>query len=360
MWNNFDTFTFYNGLQNLPINKMKKIILFDLDNTIIKTKSKKTFPINSADWIFWSPTVKTIINDIGDKTIVGIISNQKGLGTKEKLIEWQQKITNIIKEIKIHFVFASLQDNKYRKPMQGSWNYIKENYLKNYNSTNKIIFVGDAGGREGDFNDTDLKFALNCNFKFKTPEQFFSGEKPKDLSISYPELNYYTPTEYENILEKIINKIESNNKILIIMMGYPGSGKSFIRNKILQLYPKFKYTNKDDWENKITSLNLIKKHNSSYDFIIDDNTNVKEESRKNIFDIYKSHYKIGIYFDYEIDVSMHLNYLRMFWYGKDLVKKVAYYTLRKAWKNPDKESFDLFINIDKILPDFKLETKYYF
>ena len=51
--------------------------------------------------------------------------------------------------------------------MIGSWIYIKK-YLKGLDiCSDEIIYVGDACGREKDHNDTDIKFALNCNFKFR-------------------------------------------------------------------------------------------------------------------------------------------------------------------------------------------------
>lgn len=50
------------------------------------------------------------------------------------------------------------------------------------------FYCGDAAGRPKtatrpkDFNDTDLKFALNVGLPFLTPEQFFLGEKDDSIT----------------------------------------------------------------------------------------------------------------------------------------------------------------------------------
>ena len=49
---------------------------------------------------------------------------------------------------------------------------------------NECIYVGDATGRKNskkypknDFSNSDYKFAINCQFKFFTPKEFFLNEK---------------------------------------------------------------------------------------------------------------------------------------------------------------------------------------
>ncbi len=362
-WINSSNYAFFENISTMSsanLNKYKNIVIFDLDGTLIKTKSGKTFPTNKNDWIFNYDNVVSVMNNL-ENTIIGIISNQKGLKSDGQIKDWQEKINDICNSINFHFVFASFKDDRYRKPMISSWDFIKEKF-KNLNIPNSnITYVGDAAGREGDHNDTDLKFSLNCGFKFKTPEKFFGSKIPKQaITITYPELTYYTKTELNNIIKKITNKFKENEKVLVVMIGFPGCGKSYLRKLFINEFNNFKYYNKDDIKNKVISNNLISKHNTNIDFIIDDNTNTNLKSRNELYKIYETHYKIGIYFNYEIELAMHLNYIRMYWYGAELVKKVAYYTLNKKFDVPDNKEFDLLIQLDKIIPDFETSMKYYF
>ena len=61
-WINNNNFSFYDNVSTLKLSTFKNVVIFDLDNTIIKTKSGKTFPINSNDWIFNYSNVPDIIN----------------------------------------------------------------------------------------------------------------------------------------------------------------------------------------------------------------------------------------------------------------------------------------------------------
>ena len=55
------------GLDNNIVNQsFKNIYFFDLDDTIIKTKSGKTFAISSTDWEFLDKNVITKINKLYD------------------------------------------------------------------------------------------------------------------------------------------------------------------------------------------------------------------------------------------------------------------------------------------------------
>ena len=95
---------------------------------------------------------------------------------------------------------AAIEDDEYRKPRTGMWDYLVTHLSPSQPvNAQSSIYVGDAAGRPAkaqrkkDFNDNDLKFALNVGCEFQTPEQFFLGEKdswpkivfnPKDLPTS--------------------------------------------------------------------------------------------------------------------------------------------------------------------------------
>jgi bifunctional polynucleotide phosphatase/kinase len=229
---------------------------------------------------------------------------------------------------------------------------------------NKIYYIGDASGRKNDFSDTDIKYAVNCKYKFKTPEVFFGiKDSDKSGSITYPVINYFDEVEQNNLFEELEKTIIKHKKVLIITIGLPASGKSFIRKELIKRFPQFTYTNNDDIKNKVQSRMLLKKISNEYDFIIDDNTNLIESEREKKLKEFKLYYKIGIWFDYDLDTCFHLNLLRMYWFGEKLLPKLVYYTLRKKFNSEEVDKgFDKFIKITRVFREMNLDNKikYYF
>ena len=176
-WNIQPNYIYGSNSDIVTNNNVKSIYLFDLDYTLIKTKSGKKFPVSKTDWELLFDNIPNKISNLKD-CVIGIISNQKGLKSDIQIRDWIDKIVDISKLIRIDLVFASIKDDRFRKPLPGSWEFIKSNLTNidwdKLNNLNKIYYIGDAFGREKDFSDTDIKYALNCRFKFKTPEIFFS------------------------------------------------------------------------------------------------------------------------------------------------------------------------------------------
>ena len=81
---------------------MNKVACFDIDGTLINTKSGKTFPINGNDWVWLYDNIKTKIQELyKNKYCIIFVSNQAILKTDEKLIEWQTKLNKMIQELDI-------------------------------------------------------------------------------------------------------------------------------------------------------------------------------------------------------------------------------------------------------------------
>jgi len=366
-WNINEDFIFgFSETTNL--NNIKKIYIFDLDNTIIKTKSNKKFPIDNNDWTWFNNDIPTKINSL-ENTINGIITNQRGLKSDILINNWIDKINNIIKKININFIFASIKHDKYSKPLTASWDFIINKLLFSINinkliDSNKIYYIGDAAGRYSDFSDTDIKYALNNKFRFKTPEQFLKiNKKSINVDLNYPNFKYFTIKEQNNIFNNLFEIISSQKKVFIMLIGFPASGKSFLRNEIINKFPKFKYINNDDSKNNLDNKNLISKNYYDHSYIIDDNTNMNSYKRYYKLNTFKFYYKIGIFFDYDINLAFHLNYVRMFWYSNELIPKVTFYTLKKYFNNNDiDKNFNTFITIDKVFHQLNYDDKmkYYY
>ena len=98
------------------------------------------------------------------------------------------------------------------------------------------LYIGDALGRKNDWSDCDLKFAQNCGLKHMSPEDFFGNTTPNSKvedkygDIKYGDINFVDNNVkiYNVITEKENDTKEEykGNQELIIMVGYPASGKS--------------------------------------------------------------------------------------------------------------------------------------
>ena len=110
-----------------------KLAMFDLDGTLIHTKSGKKFPMDQDDYkLGYGPykshyhesDILKELQDVFDKlTELGyttiIISNQKGLlRSKQNIDEWKDKIEDIQFELDIPLlVCEAMKDDKYRKQL---------------------------------------------------------------------------------------------------------------------------------------------------------------------------------------------------------------------------------------------------
>ena len=171
----------------------KKLLSFDLDDTIISFEKKKSGKSKSPQkesedsyiFSFGLNKIKEKLDDYQKKDyIFAIFSNQNGITVghiKEK--DFKNKIDKIFNnELKYPFVIICAKEKDYyRKPSPGMLDLFKRHFNENMElDLNECIYVGDAAGRKksktykrNDFSDSDHKFAINCKFNFYTPEEFF-------------------------------------------------------------------------------------------------------------------------------------------------------------------------------------------
>jgi len=357
-----------NNINNIKNNE--KIFMFDLDNTLITTISGKVFPVNENDWKFLNDSIEDKINLLSkNNNTIGIITNQMGLKNDFLIKKWITKMNNILKKINVNFVFVSLKNDGYRKPLLKSLDILADNgiILDNYSSK---YYIGDACGRPADHTDTDLKFALNAKLRFRTPEKFFKikTDDKQEVFTTYPELDYYTVEKFVKIVNNIIKLVKSNEKVLIMMIGFPACGKSYLRNLLLEKinnqnnFDYLYYFNNDDIKDSVVNPNLCKNFNDcqNKNKLVNDNTNLSIKSRNMVLDKFSDYFTIGIFFDYNMETSQYLNYYRMYYHDKPLINKMIYNKLKKDFVKPNKNDFDRYFIIDKIFPSFKSKIKYLF
>lgn len=253
------------------------IYAFDLDGTLIKTKSGKAFPTDANDWEHWHVNVPLKLAEIlsssssSDGSSAGssdspgksannailIITNQKGVSSgKTKIEDIAMKVGKFvdslltslkaiddasIKDLKDRVaLYVATDDDKMRKPFTGIWNLLTTS-LKGESRIK--YYCGDACGRKGDHSSSDRYFAENCGIPFFTPEEIFLGlQKPGIETLGeYPALTFmnkseYSALSYKETFDKLMHKLlnEFSSRTVCVMVGSPGSGKSSLARALVK------------------------------------------------------------------------------------------------------------------------------
>lgn len=206
--------------------------IFDMDGTLVKTKSGNKFPRDLDDFKVY------VIPETNDPVNILIYTNQK------KCPEWMpekiKRIISIVQEKCPNAIIRSAvaRDDHERKPIPFAIGKVCP-----VTEFPCVVMVGDAAGRRGDFSDTDLKFAINIKkYYSRNNVYFFIPEAvPKnDLNDTSMIRKYYkeyimssgTGITYPELIwdpqgQDRLNHFVRNKKI-ILLCGQQGSGKSTI------------------------------------------------------------------------------------------------------------------------------------
>lgn len=280
------------------VTSSSKIAGYDIDWTIITTKSGRVFPKDCDDWQIAFNEVPGKVKDMhkmGFKIV--FFTNQAGVSKgKLKINDLKRKIQSIVAKLNVPIqVFISTGKGKYRKPVTGSWNILTQQ--KNDGiaiDMEQSFFCGDAAGRpekklpnkrKKDHSSADRLFALNIGLKFYTPEEHFQNKSAEDWVR--PEFNPQTVKALPLVIPDnalIVNKTLE----VVVMVGCPASGKSYFAKKHFESNG-YAYINRDTlgtWQKCVAALeNAVKSGKSA----VVDNTNPDRESRKRYIDASRKH-----------------------------------------------------------------------
>jgi bifunctional polynucleotide phosphatase/kinase len=347
-----------------------KLACFDIDYTIIKTKSGKKFPISKDDWVLLYDNIPQILKEYSDQGYqLVFFTNQMGISKgKSNVKDLIYKFNKVRQKLglKIDVLMTAFDDN-FRKPMTGMWDFYCE-----YNkiTTDKDLlensfYCGDAAGRlyptttkkvKKDFNSSDKFFAHNIGIKFKLPEEAFKQTIPK-----YSTMTPYADLDLKHYLTRQVAELEiieydfDDVKEMVILVGKPASGKStFART----YYPSYKWINMDSMGTKARCIKNAKKFALDCNVIID-NTNASKANRLKYIHIAENmNMQVKIYiFDYPLKLCKHLNNVRV-QSSRGTSKKipdVAYHVFNKYYEEPKSISSQVDIEIIKLefVPEFK-------
>ncbi|CZT20336.1 related to bifunctional polynucleotide phosphatase/kinase [Ramularia collo-cygni] len=230
------------GATTIPRPKPTKIAAFDLDDTIIKTKSAKKFSLGPDDWQWWHACVPAKLKQLHeDGYAVVFVSNQNAIsltpdsktgGDMKAYMNFKAKVTAVFKNLDLPItLYAATEKDLNRKPRTGMWDQV----LKDYGLEvlrDSSFFVGDAAGRTGDksanvrkdHSCSDRDFAANVGIAFHTPEEFFLDEEVKPFTRPFCPSAYLAGIEESQTDPVVFRK--ANELDVVLLCGSPGAGKS--------------------------------------------------------------------------------------------------------------------------------------
>ncbi|KAL9894483.1 polynucleotide kinase 3'-phosphatase [Glossina fuscipes fuscipes] len=277
-----------------------KIAAYDVDGTIIKTKSGLVFPKSSDDWMLnYDDEPKKLKQFFNNGFKICFFTNQGGIAKgKVNISEFKAKMQSIVRKLDVPVqIFVATGEGYYRKPLPGMWEYLQKEANEGVGIDKaQSFFVGDAAGRpevakgvhkrRKDHSLADRLFAKNVNMTFYTPEEHFLGSKQEHWLR--PE---FEPTKYDencSLFSPPNTKLPITPCEMIIMFGLPGSGKSyFCENHLIPM--GYIIANADTLRGTKACFEACERALRNAKSCVVDNTNIDAESRKKFIELAKNY-----------------------------------------------------------------------
>ncbi|XP_022698760.1 uncharacterized protein F21D5.5-like isoform X1 [Varroa jacobsoni] len=364
-----------------PLKRIRstKCACFDMDGTLITTKSGKQFPEDMRDWrLLYPESILTKIKKLNDEGYrLVIFSNQGGLATgKESKTNLQRKFMQIMKKIDVAMtMYLTYGRGIYRKPCDGLWSLLESD--NGPLDKRASFYVGDAAGRPKDWqpkarkdhSKVDRLFALNYGVPFFTPEEFFL--KHPVVKFDMPEFDpksLFNNRVYGTVIEPAsdkgtefvsIHNMAADHSEVVLFVGYPASGKSTLAKRLVE-EESYVHICQDMLGSLDRCVKAVREALKNKRKVIVDNTNVGKEQRKRYVDLAK---EAGVpcrcfWFNCSINQVRHNNKFRLLT-GTDAqhkdVNDITLFSLRKKFEEPEaNEGFNQIV-VMKMVPHFKVQ-----
>ena len=300
------------------INKAQlkaKIAAFDYDHTLVCPKDGKTMPSDVEDWMWMYPNIPEQLKRYNDEGFSVVIFTNQSKSWKVIQIQY------VAHTLKIPLFIVVASDKCDYKP-----NPILYDVLVGSAQVDKeqSFFVGDALGGKGDWADSDKVFAQNIGFKCISPQAMFATKEVVETPVSVPALNL------------------SDSKQVVIMVGYPGSGKSTVAKNICA-NTSFVLIQGDVYKTSPKMLKVASEQVKDGKSVVFDATNSSLKKRSEYIEFAKKHNMkvVCVHMTTSLEVSYKRNKERD---PEQQVPKIAYSVYTKHFVIPSvEEGFELIV-----------------
>ena len=292
-----------------------KIAAFDYDHTLVCPKDGKTMPSDVEDWMWMYPSIPEQLKRYNDEGFSVVIFTNQSKSWKVIQIQY------VAHTLKIPLFIVVASDKCDYKP-----NPILYDVLVGSAQVDKeqSFFVGDALGGKGDWADSDKVFAQNIGFKCISPQAMFATKEVVETPVSVPALNL------------------SDSKQVVIMVGYPGSGKSTVAKNICA-NTSFVLIQGDVYKTSPKMLKAASEQVKDGKSVVFDATNSSSKKRSEYIEFAKKHNMkvVCVHMTTSLEVSYKRNKERD---PEQQVPKIAYSVYTKHFVNPSvEEGFELIV-----------------
>lgn len=351
-----------------------RIAGFDMDWTVIRTKSGRVFPTSPDDWTLFHDHVAPRVQALyAEGYAICLFTNQEGVSkgrvTAEALVK---KFGAVGVALGVPVLCqAATHNDHFRKPRMGMWTRLETEWKAEHGvvvDRAESLYVGDAAGRpcsggpkrkgkgKADFHDADYKFALNLGVgRFAVPEECFAtGETVPDratwrlhtpfafvpTTLVVPADNYHTLVEHafagcdawvrDN--DASAPTIDPETVALWLCVGPPAAGKSTF---CATHAPAIARINQDTLKTRARCLKQARAQLAAGKPCIVDGTH-RDAATRALYVQVAEEENVPCYclwFDRTKEEAMHLNALRRLTGGAH-VPAVALHTYFKRWQLP--------------------------
>ncbi|KAH8897162.1 PNK3P-domain-containing protein [Thozetella sp. PMI_491] len=337
-----------------------KIAAFDLDGTIIRTKSGAPRSQNPDDWELWDSVVPTKMQEAYNQGFtIKIITNQGRLtdlngNEAPEASSFKQMIEQILGSLNVPLsIYVACANDNWRKPRTGIWDLLTDRYQNEGKivDRSRSFLVGDAAGRASDHADADFHYSVNLGIGFYTPEQYFL-----DIFGGHPQ-HKFDPSEFladKNSWTDASVQIQTRRKHAIVLIGGPGAGKTYFFKQILS--PQ-NYHHVSQW--KLGSRRRCEEQFESAlesgSLVVIDDINASAEQRRVWLSIaHKHNVKVtAIFFNTPLGLCLHNDTLRAFGgnlvnpEGRGIFPRTSFLKLMKDFEKPSvSEGFEEVLSVD--------------